>query len=105
MVTDKPVIAAFNKQDAETARSIKDLKADLSVKISARTGLGLEDLVLEIEHILREQKVYIEKTFSYADAGKLQEIRKTGQLITEDYREDGIYVEAYVKKETAGRLC
>ena len=49
--------------------------------------------------ILRNRKIYLEKVFSYQEAGRIQTIRKYGQLLKEEYREDGIYVEAYVPTE------
>lgn len=105
-VKNKPVITAFNKQDKleNTESILKDFKADKTVKIAAKTGLGLENLLNTIEEILREQKVYIEKTFPYHEAGKLQAIRKYGQLLSEEYREDGIYIQAYVPKEVYSSL-
>ena len=100
-VKDKPIITAFNKQDKlEDADAIlKDFKADKTVKIAAKKGMGLENLLDTIEEILREQKVYIEKVYPYAEAGKIQIIRKYGQLLSEEYREDGVFVTAYVPKE------
>lgn len=100
-VKDKPVITAFNKQDRLeiTDMILKDFRADRTVKIAAKTGLGLEQLLHTVEELLQEQKVYIEKTYSYQEAGKIQLIRKYGQLLLEEYREEGIFVTAYVPKE------
>ncbi|MEG1741312.1 MAG: GTPase HflX [Acetivibrio sp.] len=99
-VKDKIIITAFNKQDKlDVDMIIKDFKADKTVKISAKTGDGLESLLRELETVLQERKVYIEQIFPYAEAGKLQLIRKYGQLLEESYREDGIFVKAYVPKE------
>lgn len=100
-VKDKPVITAFNKQDRLeiTDMILKDFRADKTVKIAAKTGLGLEQLLHTVEELLQEQKVYIEKTYSYQEAGKIQLIRKYGQLLLEEYREEGIFVTAYVPKE------
>lgn len=96
-VTDKPVITVFNKQDkVEDDRIIRDFHADYTVKISARTGMGIPELLETVEAVLREQKVFIEKLYSYQEAGKIQLIRKYGELQEEDYREDGIFVRAYV---------
>lgn len=96
-VTDKPVITVFNKQDkVEDDRIIRDFHADYTVKISARTGMGISELLETVEAVLREQKVFIEKLYSYQEAGKIQLIRKYGELQEEDYREDGIFVRAYV---------
>ncbi len=104
-VGEKPTITAFNKQDKlQGDEVIKDLHADKTVKISAKQGLGLETLQEAIEEILREQKIAIERTYSYADAGKIQLIRKYGELLEEEYREEGIFVRAYVPKELYGRV-
>lgn len=99
-VKDKVVITAFNKQDRLTeVPIIHDFKADHIVNISARTGQGLDALQSVIEQILRERKIEISRTYSYADAGKIQLIRKYGELLEEEYREDGIFVHAFVPKE------
>ena len=97
---DKPVVTVFNKVDKMTdGESIKDCKADVTLKISAKHQIGLEELLSQIEEILKEQKVYLERVFSYDNAGKIQPIRKYGQLLEETYREDGIFVRAYLPKE------
>lgn len=99
-VKDKPIITAFNKVDRlEENDVMKDLKADETVRISAKNGTGLPELLDVIEEILRSQKMLIEKVFPYSEAGKIQPIRKYGQLLCEEYQEDGIYVKAYVPKE------
>lgn len=99
-VKDKVFITAFNKQDkiAEDV-TLKDIQADYTVKISAKQGEGLNQLLEIIEKILKESKVYVEKVFSYNDAGEIQRIRKYGQLIEEKYLENGIFVRAYVPHE------
>jgi GTP-binding protein HflX len=99
-VKNKPIITAFNKQDKlEGAVILRDFKADHIVKISAKNGAGLEELQGIIETVLREQKVLIEKVYSYAEAGKIQLIRKYGELLEESYRDDGIYAMGYVPAE------
>ncbi len=99
-VKDKPIITAFNKIDAlEEVEIMKDLKADETVRISAKNKIGLDHLLDTIEGILREQKQLIEKVFPYSEAGKIQAIRKYGQLLEEEYQEEGIFVKAYVPKE------
>ena len=98
-VEDKPIITAFNKQDKiEEVDIIKDFRADEVVKISAKEGQGLNSMLDVLENELRNMKVLIEKTYPYSEAGTIQKIRKYGQLLEEDYRQDGIYVRAYVPK-------
>ena len=104
-VKDKVVITAFNKQDRLTeVPIIRDFKADHIANISARTGQGLDALQSVIEQILRERKIEFSRTYSYADAGKIQLIRKYGELLEEEYREDGIFVHAFVPKELYGKI-
>ncbi len=98
-VGDRPIITAMNKQDIAAGGGWKDLQAEKVVRISAKTGEGVSELLQAILTILREQKVYVEKVFPYSEAGKLQLIRKYGQLISEEYVEDGIAVKAFVPKE------
>ncbi len=99
-VKEKTIITAFNKQDRILDDQIlKDFKADYTVKISAKEKTGIKELLNTIEEVLRNSKVLLEKVFSYAEAGKLQTIRKYGQLLEEEYRDDGIYIKAYVPRE------
>lgn len=104
-VEDKTIITAFNKQDKEGAETIlRDFKADYVVRISAKTGFGFEELLGTIEKILRERKIEIERVYEYHEAGKIQLIRKYGELLAEEYREDGIYVKAFVPREIYGKI-
>lgn len=104
-VEDKTIITAFNKQDKEGAETIlRDFKADYVVRISAKTGFGFEELLGTIEKILRERKIEIERVYEYQEAGKIQLIRKYGELLAEEYREDGIYVRAFVPREIYGKI-
>lgn len=100
-VMDKPVVTVFNKQDklSGDAGVIRDLRADYTVKLSAGTKEGIPELLKTIEAVLRERKILIERLYSYQEAGKLQLIRRQGELLEEDYREDGIFVRAYVPAE------
>ena len=99
-VKNKPVITAFNKQDKVDGEVIlRDFKADHVVNISAKTGEGLENLQNVIEEVLREQKILIEQLYPYADAGKIQLIRKYGELLEEEYREEGIFAKGYIPIE------
>lgn len=99
-VEDKISITLFNKKDCvQNEVVLRDFKADYIVHISAKTGEGLDDFKRLLEQILREQKIYIQKTYTYAEAYKIQLIRKYGQLLEENYTENGIEVTAFVPPE------
>ena len=99
-VKNKPIITAFNKQDKVIGSPIlRDFKADHVVRISAKKGDGIDTLLATIEEVLRAQKVLIEKVYPYAEAGKIQLIRKYGELLEEAYQEDGSFARGYVPAE------
>lgn len=104
-VMNKPVITAFNKMDRlGEAILVRDFQADKVVSISAKTGENLEELLGVIEDKLREDKIHIERIFPYHESAKVQLIRKYGELLLEEFTEDGVRVEAYVPQEIYGRL-
>lgn len=99
-VEDKKIITAFNKTDRiGQPELLHDFRAERTVHISAKYGDGLEDLKNILEEILREEKDFLECTIPYRDAGVIQKIREKGELLSEEYREDGIFVRAWVPKE------
>ena len=99
-IQDKVMVTVFNKIDQLPENvTLRDFSADYQVKISAKTGEGILELLELFETILRGRNVYLEKTFPYSDAGKIQLIRKSGQLLEEEYGPEGIQVKAYVPAE------
>lgn len=102
---DKKIITLLNKQDVSDGRIIRDSRADHIVKISAKTGAGLDEFKSLMEKILSEDSIYIERLFPYSEAGKIQLIRELGQLLSEEYTENGIAVKAKVPKDVYGRVC
>nr|WP_288975658.1 GTPase HflX [uncultured Blautia sp.] len=104
-VTNKKIVTLFNKQDKLAEEQIlHDLNANHVLRISAKTGDGLDRLREVLEKIVTEDQIYLERVIPYKDAGILQQIRKYGQLMEEEYTEGGIAVKARVPKDILGRL-
>ena len=104
-VNDKVMITLFNKCDRPGCdTSIRDFQADHILKISAATGQGLDDVKELLTKILRDRKIYVERFYPYKDAGKVQIIRKYGQLLSEEYLDEGIAVTAYVPVEVIEKV-
>lgn len=104
-VEGKPVITLFNKQDKLTEPdSFRDFQADYSIMSSAKTGQGLDELKEALLEIVRREQIYVERLYSFSDAGKIQLIRKNGQLLEEEYEPEGISVKAYVTREIYGKI-
>lgn len=104
-VVDKEIITLFNKADqVEESPDFRDFKSEYRMNISAKHGTGLDELKLLLEKILLSKQIYLERVYSYQEAGKIQLIRKYGQLISEEFLDDGVAVKAYVPLELCTRI-
>ena len=96
----KPVLTLFNKCDLRTGPMLlRDAHADRVLRISAKTGLGLDEMKAVIADMLQEQKVLIDRVFSYAESAKAALVHKTGSILSEEYLPEGIHIRAYVPKK------
>ena len=99
-VVNKPVVTIFNKQDKlEEKKHFRDFRADYSLEVSAKTGEGMEELKEVLGEILRKGRIYLEHLYPYESAGKIQIIRKYGELLEEEYQEDSIRIKGYIPGE------
>ncbi len=104
-IRDKKIVTLFNKMDRpEADRELRDFRADHTARISARNDRDLETVKELLAQVLRENKTYMEHVFSYEDAGKIQVIRRKGELLSEEYTPEGIFVKAYIPAEVYDRL-
>ena len=67
-VQGKKTITSFNKVDMGAAIRMRDSNADHTLKVSAKTGEGLEDLkgALSGENSFRSSRITVEKLFTYS---------------------------------------
>ena len=104
-VKDKIVITVFNKLDKlEDKPILSDFNADYVVNAAIKKKAGLDDINEALEKALKSMRVTVEKVLDYADAGKVGLIRKYGQIISEEYKEDGIHIKAYVPAQMVGKM-
>lgn len=105
-VEGKTVVTLFNKSDRYESRgkTVQDHRADYTLSVSAATGAGLEELKELLAKILRDRKIYVERTYGYEDLGRAQLIRRYGQVLTEEYLDEGVKVTGYVPVEWIGKV-
>lgn len=104
-VENKKILTLFNKQDLRTDLDpLHDFSADKTINISAKFGLGIEEVKEVLEEFLREDKILVERVFPYDKAGVIQLIRSKGELLKEEYQPEGIYVKAYVPGDVYGKM-
>lgn len=104
-VENKKIITVFNKQDkVESPEMLKDFKADYVLRISAKTGIGLDKLQGTLETILLEGQVYVERVYGYDSGSMIQMIREYGQIEAEEYLPEGVAIKAYVPMEIYNKI-
>lgn len=93
--TQTPVIPVLNKCDLldDTADIIK---IGNSVKISAKTGAGIDELLKAIEDNLPVRVKKVSLLLPFDKAGIVSDIRKNATLLSEEYVESGIKVTAVI---------
>jgi GTP-binding protein HflX len=97
-VNNKPILTVFNKIDLESANNcLKDFKAFETLFISSANGQGIDKLLNVLEKKIREGKQLIKVVIPYSEGSKLQAIRSNGEIIVEEYQNEGTYIEAYLE--------
>ncbi len=89
-----PVVTVYNKCDLVTDTSI--LNQSGVVRISAKEGKGLDELLEAITNALPETAKKMKLLVPFAQAGLLAKIREEGIIYSENYTAEGIEVDALV---------
>lgn len=100
----KPVITVFNKMD-----KVKDLfllpdPAVPWVAVSARTGEGLDRLLLAVEEALSKERVRVKFEIPYGKSNLLNIIYRRGQVLHREHGPDGMRLEVEMDRVWAGRV-
>ena len=98
-IKQKPVIAVFNKMDEVNEDVIlRDLSASRTVRISAKSGEGIESLIKGICDTLKDMQKLVKLLIPYSESALAAKIRRIGQIVSEEYLEEGILLEAYIPR-------
>ncbi len=96
-VEGKPIITICNKCDLPNAQShIADSHGVKVIRASAATGEGLDALFTCLSDTLRQLRVYVDRVIPYSDGKLVNIIHEHGQILSEEYEEDGVHIKAYV---------
>jgi len=103
---DKPVVYAVNKIDRLASTEVRDVVAEVEegVAISALQHVGLINLLRRIAQQLPEPLERVRLLVPYAKARTVSEIFGRGRIISQEYGEQGIAVEAELPRVYAQRL-
>lgn len=92
-----PVINVFNKCDIAQAAEDKIYfygSGSPCVKISAKTGEGVDDLLLSIQNALPQTRKRLKLLLPFDKGAIAAKIRQDGVIHSEEYTENGLVVEA-----------
>lgn len=100
----KPSFIVFNKNDLIPRSKVivlpPDLYTDEVCWVSAKTGYGLEELRSKILDRLVPSKKYT-LLIPYSDAGVISELHEKHNVISEEYVQEGIKIEAVLGKDAS----
>ncbi len=96
------VLRCYNKADLVDAIDIP-IGEDV-VKISAKQGIGMEELLRVIEKTLGHSRHHVTVMLPYSMGGMVETLHNNAQVLSVDYTADGIQVETVVDDILYGRL-
>ena len=86
---DIPQIIVYNKCDKVPTAELFDTSA---VRTSAKTGEGIDTLLAKMDEALSARVRRIQILLPYDKLGIATPMRESGTVITEEYREDGVFL-------------
>ena len=104
---DVPEIVVINKADAADPLVIKELlaKEQHAVVVSARTGEGIDELLLAIEADLPRPSERVEVVLPYSRGDLVNRVHETGEIESLSHEGDGTHVVALVDAGLAHDLA
>ena len=100
--SETPVLRCYNKADLVEKTDIP-IGEDV-VAISAKSGMGMDDLKVAIEKALGHSRHHIVVTLPYSMGGMVETLHSSAQVLNVDYTAEGIAVETIVDPILYGRL-
>lgn len=97
-----PVLRCYNKADLVAAEEIPT--GEDVVKISAKQGVGMKQLLVAIEKALGQSRYHMQLTLPYAMGGMIDTLHSSAQVLSVDYTGEGIVVDTIVDEILYGRL-
>lgn len=102
---DKPIITVFNKIDKlDNTLLPKDLLAEKTLNISAKTGKGIEDMLLAVEDIIKSFKKSLSILIPYEKGSLFNLIYEKCDVISKEDKEEGVFFEIYADNEMENKL-
>ncbi len=101
------LIKVFNKIDKLTtdARNEIEIYYPNSILISAKEGLGKNELLARINDLIKARMELVNLKIPYSDAGLIEKIHSQGKVYQEKYEQKTIDIEALLPLKLASKLA
>ena len=107
-IENKKILTLFNKidklDDPDDRLGLIDKRAFRTLGISAKESINLDGISKCIDEMLREDRRLVEAVLTYKDMSLLSEIKKTSEIIEEEYLDNGVRIKAFVSNRVYGRI-
>ncbi len=100
---DRPILEVYNKTDLLPRKPIVDTSRP-SVFVSAKTGDGCADLLDQMEAILSRTHRPVHLTIPLDRGDIVSQLRERARIESQDYREDGVHLLAFLSPSDLGRF-
>ncbi len=99
-----PCLYVMNKADRTTQPNRLPRKIGDRIYLSAKAGIGLEELLEMIREKLFSDYVECEMRIPYTDGAEVSWLRENALVRRAEYREDGLWMRLSCKRSDAGRF-
>lgn len=104
-VERKPIITVFNKADKQHNNPLPvDDEAHFTVKLSAKNNIGVDELLIKIDELIKTFKKSIEVVIPYYRGEILDFIHNNAEVVEMNHLEDGTYLKIYIDDKSKGKI-
>ena len=97
-----PRIEVLNKCDA--AEGDQPIVIPGALRISAKTGVGIETLLSAIARHIRASEQVFEVLVPFSEFKMVNDLHSKGRVLSEEYEENGTRIRIALKQEDLGQL-
>lgn len=102
----QPRLDVMNKCDLwDQADELQTALVPGAIYLSAKTGMGMDDLLAAIGSHLRDREATLRLKVPFSQYGVINELRQKGRVLDEQYDEDGTVVTAALPQDAAGQIA
>ncbi|HZJ82674.1 MAG TPA: GTPase HflX [Clostridia bacterium] len=102
--SNQPMIRVYNKMDLFQGQDYALPSSEVMAYVSATENMGLDELGESIVTSLPIERYKMKLFIPYTHAHIASQIHEQGQILEEEYKEDGIYIHAELDSASYGRF-